>query len=174
METIPAAPAETVSAAPVAVPDKGKAERTIPPEVLIPGEGNEPGSEPATWVPCGKADGVIFLGRLPGDDGYQRQALRYLRHFSGHAQSDAFVKKHRADAKGRVRKMMGITDHSSNAAFLIQAHPEILAAAEAADRKIEPWFAPTKAGRLINQPQYRNKWLVKNVEEGVWVVYFAG
>ena len=130
-----------------------------------PGGGNAPGTARGAWQPCGHADGVIFLGDLHGDGGYERQALRYLRPAAAHPEAALYVKKHCVTT--------GISDNSSNAAFLLQRHPEIFEAAKASGRKIEPFFCPTEAGRHINQPQYRDRWSVQKVEEGVWAVKLA-
>ena len=143
-------------------------------ERLQPGDGNAVGSPEESWKPCGRCDGVIYLGDIEAyshetqqletvSAGNERQALRYLADPRLHPEAAAWMKAHPGQ--------LGLCAPSIE--FLLNQHPEIFKAAEAAQRPIRRHFVVSQRSLNANQPEHIRRWHLQQVEEGIWVVWYV-
>ena len=140
----------------------------------IPGDGNPDGSDPGTWVACGHADGVIFLGDVYDTGassneapqivsaGYERQSLRYLKNPDSDPQAKAWRTAHHGELGFAVPDI----------AFLLNKFPQIYAEAEEQCRPIERIFLANKMGVNANATEHAPHWRVEKVEDGIWAVFY--
>jgi len=142
-------------------------------ERLKPGPELPAESDPKDWHPCGRADGIIFLGerarRIGGNEGevlkevltesLERQAFRYLR-----TASVQYLEQYPGN-RGLGRPILP--------AALVPS--ELQRLAQEQFRPIEHIFiADHPAGLSPARPEYTRCWRILKAEEGIWCAFFVG
>ena len=156
-----------------------------------PGEGNEEGTPPADWKPCGKAEGVIHLGALVDEFGIgltsgemdgrkenqkrghkkyyfkslNRQAFRYLK------PAEVLERVKRKNPAGLAKiNFDKLAAHIPGVAIV---STEIREHATREGRPIHAWFTVSDAGIDAIQPRHAYRWIVRKVEDGIWALFYA-
>lgn len=154
-----------------------------------PGEGNKEGSEPSNWKPCGKAEGVIYLGDLVDELGItcgvmdgrkegqkrghkkyifkslNRQAFRYLKP----AEILECVKRNNPAGLAKINFDKLVAEIPAVKEF----ETEIRKQAKEQGRPVHAWFTLSEAGIEAIQPEHATRWIARKVEDGIWALFYA-
>jgi hypothetical protein len=146
--------------------------------LLVPGADYDSGA-PADWRPCGHADGVIYLAGIrdannhdrwvPGVEGMERTALRYLRPMSPLERATRAALEGRDHISGfAVPRTQGLFCYCPG----IGAWSADVARDQRHGEEVRNLFSLSDAAIDAVQPAHKNRWVVRKPETGIWSVFY--
>lgn len=147
--------------------------------LLVPGPDYE-SDAPADWKPRGHADGVLYLAGIrdaqnqdrwiPGIEGLQRTALRYLRPASPVECATRMALEGRDRISGfAVPRLTGLYQYCPG----IGAWKSDIEEDRRHGEEVFDFFTISDAAIDAVQPAHRNRWVVKKPEFGIWAIFYV-